>query len=285
MSLQNMMTDQNRRTHSLQQIKAALNRVSQLVNEGGIPQDIQYFEYHKGRYLRMAIGLSALPLKSLCVLNIGSHYLHSSLLLQFLGYDVYSMDVTEFWDLEFVQKRQRSFDIKKVVDNNLERLDSQAEVKGKYDVVLFTEILEHITFNPINFWKKIYSLVKTEGYIYISTPNSMSLVNIIRSLARILTLRGIGEPVNEIFKKVTYGHHWKEYSSSEIRKYFSKMSEDFTVKIKKYDYIDHKINSFPTAIIAFLAYVGNITYLFAEDLEAIVHVEKTGKWKIEPPEY
>jgi 2-polyprenyl-6-hydroxyphenyl methylase/3-demethylubiquinone-9 3-methyltransferase len=195
------------------------------------------------------------------------------------------MDVSEFWDLEFVKERQKNFGAIKVVDNKLEQLNSQNEVKDKYDVILFTEILEHITFNPINFWKKIYSLIQTRGYIYISTPNSMSLLNIIRSLARILLLRGIGEPVNEIFKKVTYGHHWKEYSPSELKRYFSKMSEDFTLQIKKYGYIDHEVSSFQTAVSSFLAYLGNTSNLFAEDLEAIVHVEKTGNWKIEPPEY
>lgn len=279
------MIEQHKISHSIQDIKAALNRVSEIVHQDGHLQDIQYFEYHKGRYLRMAQTLSTLPLNNRVVLNIGSHYLHSSLLLQFLGYEVHSMDVSEFWDLDFVKERQKNFDVIKVVDNNLEHLNSQCEVKDKYDVILFTEILEHITFNPINFWKKIYLLTQTRGYIYISTPNSMSLVNIIRSLARIITLRGIGEPVNEIFKKVTYGHHWKEYSSSELRRYFSKMSDDFTLQIKKYGYIDHKVSNFPTAVTAFLAFLGNTSNLFAEDLEAIVHVEKTGNWKIKPPEY
>jgi len=279
------MTEQHKNSHSTQDIKAALNKVSEIVHQDGHLQDIQYFEYHKRRYLRMAQTLSTLPLNTRVVLNIGSHYLHSSLLLQFLGYEVYSMDVSEFWDLEFVKERQKNFGAIKVVDNKLEQLNSQNEVKDKYDVILFTEILEHITFNPINFWKKIYSLIQTRGYIYISTPNSMSLLNIIRSLARILLLRGIGEPVNEIFKKVTYGHHWKEYSPSELKRYFSKMSEDFTLQIKKYGYIDHEVSSFQTAVSSFLAYLGNTSNLFAEDLEAIVHVEKTGNWKIEPPEY
>ena len=279
------MTEQHKNSHSTQDIKAALNKISEIVHQDGNLQDIQYFEYHKRRYLRMAQTLRTLPLSSRVVLNIGSHYLHSSLLLQFLGYEVYSMDVSEFWDLEFVKERQKNFGVIKVVDNNLEQLNSQSEVKDKYDVILFTEILEHITFNPINFWKKIYSLIQTKGYIYISTPNSMSLLNIIRSLARILLLRGIGEPVNEIFKKVTYGHHWKEYSPSELKRYFSKMSEDFTLQIKKYGYIDHEVSSFSTAASSFLAYLGNTSNLFAEDLEAIVHVEKTGNWKIEPPEY
>ena len=279
------MTEPHKNSHSIQDITAALNKVSQIVHKDGHLQDIQYFEYHKRRYLRMAETLNRLPLNSRVVLNIGSHYLHSSLLLQFLGYEVYSMDVSEFWDLDFVKVRQKNFDVIKVVDNNLEHLTSQNEVKDKYDVILFTEILEHITFNPINFWKKIYSLTQTKGYIYISTPNSMSLVNIIRSLARILMLRGIGEPVNEIFKKVTYGHHWKEYSPSELKRYFSKMSEDFTLHIKKYGYIDHKVSSFSTAMSTLLAYLGNVSIFFAEDLEAIVQVEKTGNWKIEPPEY
>ena len=85
------------------EIIAALNKVEQIVIDEGYEDDITYFTYHKKRYLRMALSLkNHFPDKDLVVLNIGSHYLHVSLLFQFLGYKVDSLDVAEFWNLDFI---------------------------------------------------------------------------------------------------------------------------------------------------------------------------------------
>jgi 2-polyprenyl-6-hydroxyphenyl methylase/3-demethylubiquinone-9 3-methyltransferase len=271
--------------HSKEDIKNALLKVSLIVEEDGNRKDIEYFNFHKDRYLRMALTLNGLSDKKRCVLNIGSHYLHSSLLLGFLGYEVYSMDVSEFWELDFIKAREERFGINRIVENNLEGLPSQEGIFDKYDIILFTEILEHITYNPIGFWKKIYDAARSDGIIYISTPNSLSLTNIVRSIARIITFRGIGAPVNEIFRNVTYGHHWKEYSASEIRRYFSKMSDDFKVSIKKYHYIRMEVKDIHTAMWVVLSYLGNRSRVFSDDIEAVVRIKKTGSWKLEPPGY
>lgn len=267
------------------EIIAALNKVEQIVIDEGYEDDITYFTYHKKRYLRMALSLkNHFPDKDLVVLNIGSHYLHVSLLFQFLGYKVDSLDVAEFWNLDFIKARAEKYRLKSVIDNNFETLNSLADLDNKYDIVLFTEILEHITFNPILFWKKLYKLTKNKGIIYISTPNSMCLANIVKSIARIITFRGIGIPVNAIFNTVTYGHHWKEYSSSEIKRYFKNMSDDFIVKINLYHYKTVKIDNLNASLTAILNYIGNLIYL-SEDIEAIVKIDKKERWKINPPKY
>lgn len=267
------------------EIVNALEKVAEIVKESGDENDLNYFEYHKGRYLRMAKTLykSKSPIK-IVILNMGSHYLHVTLLFKFLGYEVHSMDVSEFWDLDFVKSRAEKYDLNKIVDDNFETLNSMSGIKSQYDIILFTEILEHITFNPILFWHKIYHLLKPLGLIYISTPNSMSLLNMIRSIIRILTFRGIGIPVNEIFKTVTYGHHWKEYSSSEIKRYFKKMSDDFQVSINQYHYKRIRITNLSSALTVFSNFIGTQIYL-ADEIEAIVKVEKKENWKIEPPKY
>jgi 2-polyprenyl-6-hydroxyphenyl methylase/3-demethylubiquinone-9 3-methyltransferase len=229
--------------------------------------------------------LTAQKQKGSAVLDIGSHYLHSSLLLSFLGYEVYSMDVKEFWDVGFVSSRQTEYDLKKIVEDDLETFTSHENIADRYDVILFTEILEHITYNPVHFWRRMYDIVKPDGLIYISTPNSLSLYSITRTIARIITFRGIGLPVNEVFKNVTYGHHWKEYSSSEIRKYFSKMSDDFEVITKKYHYRRIKMVDITSTLIAVLSFIGNKTSFLADEIEVVVHVKKAGSWKVKSPEY
>lgn len=266
-------------------IDIALEKVAEIVKNDGNLNDINYFEYHKGRYRKMAQTLyKDKPSDRSLILNMGSHYLHVSLLFKFLGHEVHSMDVSEFWELDFVKSRAEMYNLSTIVDNNFETLKSMEGIESEYDIILFTEILEHITFNPILFWQKIYHIVKPIGLIYISTPNSMSLANIVRSIIRILTFRGIGLPVNEIFRTVTYGHHWKEYSSSEIRRYFDRMSNDFKVTLKRYHYKKIKIENVQSALTVCLNFIGNHIFL-GDEIEAIIKLEKKGNWKIEPPKY
>ncbi len=233
----------------------------------------------------MARSISGRVAKGAVILNIGSHYLHTSLLFKFLGYEIHSVDVQVFWDLDFVSARVKEYDLIRIVDNDLESFESHQNINDRYDVVLFAEILEHITFNPVSFWKKIYNITREFGYIYISTPNSLNLYNIARTLARIFTFRGIGIPIGSIFQNVTYGHHWKEYSESEIKKYFNMLSGDFKVRTSLYHYRKTEFNGFYPALISIFSLIGNALYIFSDEIEVLVEVKKTGSWKIERPEY
>lgn len=271
---------------SISEITTALEKVSKLVSKDGNEQDIAYFNFHRKRYMRMALTLSEIKPGGTRILDIGSHYLHSSLLLSFLGYEVYSMDVKEFWELDFVQARKDQYHLNRVTENDLEKLTSQEGVTDAYDIILFTEILEHITFNPVKFWKRIYTICRPGGIIYISTPNSLNLYNILRTIGRIITLRGVGLPVNSIFNYVTYGHHWKEYSVSEIKKYFYALSDDFHVTAKRYYYRE---TSGPAAVgnigMRICSWLGNKTGYLADEIEAVVQVVKSKGFKIKPPAY
>jgi len=46
---------------------------------------------------------------------------------------------------------------------------------ASFDVVVFTEILEYITFNPVAFWRRLYELLRIGGMVYITTPNALTL--------------------------------------------------------------------------------------------------------------
>ncbi|OYY20873.1 MAG: hypothetical protein B7Y69_09380, partial [Sphingobacteriia bacterium 35-40-8] len=74
-------------------IEAALLKVEEIVKTTGNVQDMEYFRFHKKRFERMASTIVKKAEPGALILDIGSHYLHSSLLLQFLGYRVNSMDV------------------------------------------------------------------------------------------------------------------------------------------------------------------------------------------------
>ena len=196
------------------------------------------------------------------------------------------MDVSVFWEVPFVTKRGEDYGIERIIENDLEKFDSHKNIKDKYDLVLFTEILEHITFNPINFWKVLHSCIKNEGCIYISTPNSFALPSLIRAIKNIAVFKSVGLSIDQIFSNVTYGHHWKEYSAREIRQYFRKLNDDFQVKTRRYDYkkFDNRTRmSFAWSVLSVL---GSISYFFSSDIEALVTVTKSNNdWKIEAPKY
>ncbi|GAB3230358.1 methyltransferase domain-containing protein [Algoriphagus aestuariicola] len=254
---------------------------------GAVANEQVYFDFHRKRYRRFdqflekTIPDSKAELK---VLNIGSHYLHTSILLAQRGYQVDAMDVAEFWDMDFVQARGRKFGLNPIVNNDISRMEAFVNVVDHYDLVVFTEIMEHITFNPILFWKRIYQILKPSGMIYISTPNAFALPNYIRNLKNTLLMKSIGITVDDILSKVTYGHHWKEYSPREIKTYFQRLSPDFEVQIHPYHYVTHELKP-PYFVFKLLSRIGNTTKIFADDLEVIVSLKQKAYWSIKEPEY
>lgn len=245
-----------------------------------------YFDFHRERFRRFDRFLEGNVAAGTDrrVLEIGSHYLHTSILLASRGFQVDAMDVAEFWDLPFVKARGEKFGLNPIVNNELSKLERFAEVVDRYDLVVFTEIMEHITFNPIVFWKRIYQLLKPGGMIYISTPNAFALPNYIRNLKNAILMRSIGITVDDILSKVTYGHHWKEYSAKEIRGYFQALSPDFEVEIHPYHYKNHELKS-PYLMFKLLSRIGNTTKTFADDLEVVVRLAQKTHWAIQEPEY
>jgi 2-polyprenyl-6-hydroxyphenyl methylase/3-demethylubiquinone-9 3-methyltransferase len=101
--------------------------------------------------------------------------------------------------------------------------------ENSIDVVNFADIIEHITFNPINMWKGIYRILKPGGHIYVTTPNSMNFDRLYLKLKTLINECGYGINTPEIFSEGTYGHHWKEFSIPELNRYFTMLSPDFHI--------------------------------------------------------
>lgn len=269
----------------MNEIEQALNKVASIVRETGVENDITYFSFHRKRFRRMAETVTRVCQPGSLVLDIGSHYLHSSLLLTFLGYRVVPMDVEAFWQLDHIRQRAQAHGLTPIIENNLEKIPALAQQENVYDLVLFTEIFEHITFNPLLFWKRIYTIIKNNGIVYITTPNSLTLYGIVRTLANLVRFKGIGLGVNAIFDTVTYGHHWKEFSTKEISAYFRKMNDGFHVSMSKYHYQPYTPTDLKSRLRIGLINTGNRIPFFREAIEAVVRVDKSYDWKINMPDY
>ena len=252
-------------------------------------KDNSYYRLHEPRFLRTTARLLKLAPPPRRVLDIGSHYLHQAGMLKLAGYDVIPLDLSVFSTLPFVTKRaerlglaQRSVEFDQIAGGTF--LDDAA---NEFAIVLFCETMEHITFNPIRFWRRVYELMQVDGIIYITTPNSLRLLAFLGALWRVLSFKGVGLNVREIFRHVTFGHHWKEYSASELRRYFAALSPDFAVTVSRTTYA--AAEDAPGAARLdparrVIQSIGNHTGLFADQLEAVVRLEARTAWLLTPPE-
>lgn len=105
--------------------------------------------------------------KSTRTLDIGSAYGILPLMLKLRGDDVTASDMT-----------RKFTNMKMMEDQGIKWLDYDIEKDGaiphpvrlKYDLITFTEVLEHWNSNPLPSLKKIYNALNNGGYVVCSTP-------------------------------------------------------------------------------------------------------------------
>jgi SAM-dependent methyltransferase len=78
-----------------------------------------------------------------------------------------------------------------------------------FDVVLFSEVIEHLQGNPRLALTEIARLLRPGGRVVLTTPNLARLANRLKLLAGYTPLERIGRPG-------TWGGHFREYTRSEI---------------------------------------------------------------------
>jgi 2-polyprenyl-6-hydroxyphenyl methylase/3-demethylubiquinone-9 3-methyltransferase len=198
--------------------------------------DEQYFRSQMERFRLTVRRLEQLSPKRMRILDVGSHYLHQASLLRLMGHEVIGIDVPLFSQAPFVVDRAHRLGITNLAISNLEDGEFLAcgDYEGTIDLVIFTAVLEHITFNPVRLWRRIYELLSDRGVIYVTTPNGLRPAAVLRQLVRLLVGDGSGLPVDDILRTITYGHHWKEYSVRELHQYFRLLSPDFRVQARRY---------------------------------------------------
>ena len=162
------------------------------------------------------------------LLDIGAHWLHQGVVFSLGGYDVIAADVPITFGIPAVQQLAESRNIDLVSYPDLSAKGSLAAIESdSINVVLMAEIIEHITFNPVEMWKEIYRVTAPGGRIVLPTPNYYFAGGRAGQWKRFLSGLGGGLPTSEILGLHTMGHHWKEFSLRELQHYFCLLSPDF----------------------------------------------------------
>lgn len=192
--------------------------------------DHKYFSAHYDRWIStktFTLGDTGFP-QRLTILDMGAHWLHNAYLYAIDGHKLICMDAPDTLQLPSVKAVADAFDMQLIPTKRLEKGEGLEVVPSdSVDIILFCEIIEHLTFNPIPFWKEVYRILKVGGRIIVTTPNSFYYRNLERHFSDMMAGERIGIPLMEIMQFGTYGHHWKEFSLSELLRYFEYLSIDF----------------------------------------------------------
>ena len=194
--------------------------------------DDEYLARHWRRFLQTFSLFSQAwsPERGPRVLDIGAHWLHQSVLYARAGYQVTAADFESTLKQAGLRSLARVNGIQLYEHGDLSDANALAELgEGSIDVVLFCEVLEHLAFNPIAFWQSVYRVLSPGGRIVVTTPNYYFWKTRVRGGLRFLSGGGGGVAVEQVLKRPTYAHHWKEYSARELKRYFTLLSPDFRV--------------------------------------------------------
>ncbi|MEP6939268.1 MAG: methyltransferase domain-containing protein [Rudaea sp.] len=191
--------------------------------------DEPYLRAHFARFVKTQQRfLAERKRTSAAILDVGAHWLHQSLLYALRGFEVTALDTAETFQDPHVKKLAEQYGITLLPEPDLAVPQALGGVPSdSFDVVLFTEIIEHLTFNPVAMWKQIYRVMKPGARLVVTTPNYYALRGRAWRWSRFLSGAGAGLRVETLLSQPTFAHHWKEYSLTELRRYFSALSPDF----------------------------------------------------------
>ncbi|MCK5306497.1 MAG: class I SAM-dependent methyltransferase [Candidatus Omnitrophica bacterium] len=177
-----------------------------------------YFNLHQYRYLHTLSELQLLC-KSGKVLDVGIAPGHMAMALSRLGYEVsgvsYDPDsnFADYKDKTTLRERLAAEDIV------VKKCDIQSEPlpfeDNTFDIILFTEILEHLEQFPNMILKEINRVLnKKNGYLILTTPNASHLSNRLKFMLG----HNIYTSVETMCSLPIYKRHNREYTMEELKR-------------------------------------------------------------------
>ena len=168
--------------------------------------EIKYMNLHKSGFKRV---INAIPRLSnpIRILDIGPTPFTIFIKKEFPNYEVWALDRTNL-----MEERLNQSNVKFMLCN----LDvSSIPFEDEYfDIIIFTEVLEHVFEPPSNVLKELKRILRTSGKMIIGVPNIASLSKRIKLLFGISPLQNADMQMQ---KGWVHGHgHIHEYTKKEL---------------------------------------------------------------------
>lgn len=188
----------------------------------------QYIDQNKERFVTDLDSISRyLTHEKMKIGDLGAAPFVIDLALKTMGHHVTCFDVAP-----------ERFNHLEKVGLNLEKvdLDKWAEVKnGDYELVLFTEVFEHLRGDLLTVCHNIYDMLKPGGILYLTTPNIRSVMGIYKLIFKKVSYSLSNDLYHEWNKLETLGHmgHVREYTLHEVTTLFTTVGfEAIQIKTK-----------------------------------------------------
>jgi SAM-dependent methyltransferase len=172
----------------------------------------EVINYLKGDFKRFVHTLSIVPNGNGNLLEVGANpYYMSMLLRKFRMYKAHFTNYFEGCSDEFTQ--YMIGDCGEKIEFNFHNIDIERQSlpfgKEYFDVILFCEVLEHMSHHPVQALLNIKRCLKHNGHLILTTPN----VNRLENVARMLQGNNIYDPFS---KYGIHGRHNREYNKHEL---------------------------------------------------------------------
>lgn len=168
----------------------------------------EFFESRLRRYL-IDISLIEKNFSKGRILDVGASPCHLTYMLKRLGYDISGLDI----DPGRIQK------LLEITELEVKRCNVEVEPMPyedeTFDYVIMTELFEHLRLDPLFVLSEINRILKTDGFLYMSTPNLYG----VDTIGKYIRGAGINNPLKQFQFLREKGHmgHMREYSNGEMK--------------------------------------------------------------------
>lgn len=186
-------------------------------------KELKYMRFHKYRFKTIFQSIPS-SRESIKILDMGTTPFTFFIKKCYNHYDVATIDLTDLMK-QRCERNKVTFKKCNLIENSIPFEDDY------FDIVIFTELFEHLFIHPSKVLSDISRVLKREGVLIFGTPNHAALYK------RIKLLIGINpnEPIEEQAKEdwVHGCGHVREYTMKECIRILR--INDFIIKEKKYD--------------------------------------------------
>ena len=171
-----------------------------------------YHNYHKTRFLSMIKNIIDSGIKFENFVDLGSYFGHfCHLISTFFDVKGIAVDIDVPYNRE-AEKVLAGPKISCLYSNFIK--DKLPIEDNNNDLVILSEVIEHLPSSPVPILKEINRILKPGGYIYLTTPNALKLT------FRLDTLKG-KNPIpmfdDIISLETAQTWHWREYVPGECK--------------------------------------------------------------------